>query len=206
MSKLDGFFEVRHNVIFERAWFNRRTHRKGSSLNSTSQLALYTLIETCEFRELKEEMLHDQIVVGIQDQTLSKCLQTDAKLTLEKAKRVVCQKAVQEQHHILQGDGSTKSPLVIDKVRGRRSAGAVRGGAVRGTTDGEAQKVEEKPQCRRCSRPHQIDGKCELFNDLDGWVLLPFQSRLQQSLIVVTPSHERRITWYGVTGMPLTWQ
>ena len=31
LSKLDGFFDVRRNVIFERARFNRRNQREGES-------------------------------------------------------------------------------------------------------------------------------------------------------------------------------
>ena len=45
-------------------------------------------------------------------------LQMDAKLTLEKAKKAICQKeAVYKQQHKLQGDGSAKDPIVVEEVR-----------------------------------------------------------------------------------------
>ena len=49
-------------------------------------------------------MVRDRIVVGIRDETLSKRLQLDRDLTLEKAKRMVRQQeAVQEQQKVLKG-------------------------------------------------------------------------------------------------------
>ena len=47
--------------------------------------SLYNLVETCDFGDLKNEMICDRIVVGIWDQALSERLQTVADLTLEKA-------------------------------------------------------------------------------------------------------------------------
>ena len=50
-------------------------------------------------------MLRDRLVVGIQDLTLAEKLQTDPKLTLEKAKTMIRQKAAAKEHRReLQGD------------------------------------------------------------------------------------------------------
>ena len=52
-------------------------------------------------------MICDRIVVGIRDSTLSKRLQMDHDLTLEKAKKLVCQReAVHEQQQFLTGKSS----------------------------------------------------------------------------------------------------
>ena len=51
--------------------------------------ALYSLVETCNYGTLKEEMLRDRLVVGIADAGLSERLQLDADLTIEKAKKIV---------------------------------------------------------------------------------------------------------------------
>lgn len=71
---------------------------------------LYSLIEMCEYGNLKDKMLRDQLVVGIRDVQLSEQLQLDADLMLEKAKKTVCQKeAVTEQQPQLQGaEGTAK--------------------------------------------------------------------------------------------------
>ena len=77
-------------MIFERARFNQRC--QGES-ETTEQFitSLYSLAADCEFGELKEQLIHDHIVVGIRDSSLSVKLQMDPDLTLEKAKRLVCQ-------------------------------------------------------------------------------------------------------------------
>ena len=50
-------------------------------------MELYRLAETCNYGELKDEMVRDRVVVGIRDAALSQQLQIDAKLTLDKAKK-----------------------------------------------------------------------------------------------------------------------
>ena len=49
--------------------------------------ALYHLAETCNYGELKSEMIQDRLVVGIRDENLLQQLQTYAELTLDKAKK-----------------------------------------------------------------------------------------------------------------------
>ena len=115
IAKFDAFFQVRKNVIFERANFNRCSQREGESAEQYIT-ALYSRVEACEYGALKEEMLRDRIVVGTR---LSKHLQVTADLTLESAKREVRQKeAVSEQGMQLRGDGSTNSPIVLEQVKG----------------------------------------------------------------------------------------
>jgi hypothetical protein len=52
----------RRNVIFERAKFNQRKQQEGESADSFIK-ALYTLVEHCEYGNLKEDMIRDRIVV-----------------------------------------------------------------------------------------------------------------------------------------------
>ena len=53
-------------------------------------------------------MIRDRLVVGIQNFKLSEQLQTDPNLTLEKAKKLICQsEAVQEHQAILQQAGNS---------------------------------------------------------------------------------------------------
>ena len=85
-AKLNGFFQVRKNVIFERAKFNRRSQLVGETADQFIA-SLYSLAENCNYAGLKEEMIRDRLVVGIRDMALSEKLQLDAELTLEKAKK-----------------------------------------------------------------------------------------------------------------------
>ena len=122
IAKFDAFFQVRKNVIFERAKFNRRNQKEGESVEQYIT-ALYSLVESCEYGALKEEMLRDRIVVGIRDTRLSERMQLTADLTLESAKKQVRQKeAVSEQGQQLRGDGSKNAPIVIEQVKGETSS------------------------------------------------------------------------------------
>ena len=103
IRKFDTFFKVRRNVIFERARFNRRSQHDGETAEQYI-IELYRLAENCEYNALKEEMIRDRLVVGIQDTSLSQQLQLDADLTLDKAKTKVRQReAVAEQQKVLKG-------------------------------------------------------------------------------------------------------
>ena len=130
LSKLDSFFQVRKNVIFERAKFNRRNQLDVESVEHYIRV-LYALVETCEYGALQDEMLRDQIVVGIRDKALSEHMQAEASLTLEKAKTMARQKEdVAEQSSQLRGDGSKQSPIALDQVRGGQLHPTRRGNAI----------------------------------------------------------------------------
>ena len=70
MSKINGYFKVRRNVILKRARFNQRNQLAGESVEQYITV-LYTLVETCEYGNLTEELLRDRLVVGIRDSSLS---------------------------------------------------------------------------------------------------------------------------------------
>ena len=83
-TKFDEHFVVRQNVIFQRAKFNRRCQEDGKTVD-TFITALHTLAEHCDYGTLKDEMIRDRIVVGLQDSKLSEKLQLDPELSLAKA-------------------------------------------------------------------------------------------------------------------------
>lgn len=60
-----------------------RSQLKGESVDSFIT-DLHGLAEHCNFRELKEELIRDRIVVGLLDAALSEILQMDSELTLQK--------------------------------------------------------------------------------------------------------------------------
>lgn len=116
LAKFDEFFKVRTNKTLERAKFNRRDQREGESADSYIT-ALYALVEHCEYRAMKDELLRDRIMVGITDKKLSDHLQVDPDLTLEKAKRLVRQReAVKEQREGME----ERSLLEVRQQQGQR--------------------------------------------------------------------------------------
>ncbi len=100
LEKFDAFFQVRRNVIFERARFNQRNQLSGETMEQYI-MELYKLAKSCNYGDMKDEMIRDRLVVGIRDNALSKRLQLDAALTLDKAKKTVRQQeAVGEQQQL----------------------------------------------------------------------------------------------------------
>ena len=59
---------------------------------------MYSLVETCEYGDMKDEMLRDRLVVGIRNAKVSETLQMQADLTLEEAKKTIRQKEAVKEH------------------------------------------------------------------------------------------------------------
>ncbi|XP_078495910.1 uncharacterized protein LOC144751885 [Ciona intestinalis] len=87
-GRFDNYFNVRRNVIYERSLFNRRYQYTGESVDDFIT-SLYTLASSCNYGQLREEMIRDRLVVGIGDRSLSERLQLMADLTLERAISVI---------------------------------------------------------------------------------------------------------------------
>ena len=66
LKKFDDFFQIRKNIIFERARFNRRDQLHGKTADEYIG-ALHNLAEGCEYGALKSELIKDRLVVGIRD-------------------------------------------------------------------------------------------------------------------------------------------
>ena len=71
LGKLDSYFKVRKNVIFERARFNSKTE---NLLSNIITMELFKLVEHCEYGELNNQMVRDRIVVTINNSSLSEQL------------------------------------------------------------------------------------------------------------------------------------
>ena len=118
LENFDQFFQVRKNVIIERAQFNS-WHQQEGETSEQYITALYHLAETSNYAGLKEEMIRDRLVVGIRDKTLSERLQMDAALMLEKAKTAIRPwKAMQDNRPLWKGDSSS-NPITVDALKGK---------------------------------------------------------------------------------------
>lgn len=75
LQVLEDFCIDQTNVIYERYTFNKREQVVNETIDSYVA-ALSTLVKTCKFEGLKEEMIRDIIVLGIRDNhTWKKVLQ-----------------------------------------------------------------------------------------------------------------------------------
>ena len=119
VAKLNGYFKVRKNVIFERARLNRRNQLAGGSAEQYIT-TLYSLVENCEYGELTSQMIRDRLVVGIHDTVLSERLQLGANLTLDKAMQMGRQREAVQQHQVFLNETNTPHSSV-DYVQGKKS-------------------------------------------------------------------------------------
>lgn len=102
-KKFDDHFVPQRNVIYERAMFNSRRQEPGEPVDSFIT-ALHTLAEHCNYEGLRDQMIRDRIVVGINNSSLAEKLQLDSKLTLATAITQVRQaEAVKQQQPALRG-------------------------------------------------------------------------------------------------------
>ncbi|XP_078481889.1 uncharacterized protein LOC144742712 [Ciona intestinalis] len=118
-GRFDNYFNVRRNVIYERSLFNRRYQYTGESVDDFIT-SLYTLASSCNYGQLREEMIRDRLVVGIGDRSLSERLQLMADLTLERAISVIRNTdVVKKQQPMLKEQHSYS----LDLVRTKRGGG-----------------------------------------------------------------------------------
>lgn len=73
-ERFDSYFRPKRNAIFERYKFNSRIQEPGESVDSFVT-ALYSLAETCEYDNIRDEFIRDRIVIGIRDTRASERLQ-----------------------------------------------------------------------------------------------------------------------------------
>ena len=162
VAKLDAHFKVRRNVIFERARFNKRNQLENESAEEYIT-TLYSLVETCEYGGMKDELLRDRLVVGIRDAKVSENLQMKADLTLEVAKKTIRQsEAVREHSQQLNGSTDHKK---VEEVRPQRSRNARGQHARYSHRDARDRRGGPKGQtshnCSRCGQTkHKPGDRC----------------------------------------------
>ena len=83
LKKLEAYCIVETNETYERYVFNKRDQQQGESFDSYLT-ALRSLIKTCNFGILQDNLLRDRVVLGIRENSTRKKLLAESKLTLEK--------------------------------------------------------------------------------------------------------------------------
>ena len=110
------FFVKKRNVICECAKFNSGCQHKGESVDNFIT-DLHCLAKICGYGELHSEMIRDRIVVGLLDDGLSKKMQLDPILTLEKAVSMARQsEAVHNQQGIVRGTSHDSGELQSENL------------------------------------------------------------------------------------------
>ena len=118
-EKFENYFLVKWNVVFERAKFNSRKQQAGESVDKFIK-DLYNLARYCNFGVLKDELIRDRIVVGIDNRELSEKMQLDPKLTLEKATNLARQRETIKQQQTILDVGFKYPQVEVDGIVKRK--------------------------------------------------------------------------------------
>lgn len=81
LDALEKYFKPAKNVIYERYLFRSCKHEEGQSID-TFVTRLREKAATCEYGQLKDEMIHDKIVLGIANESTRRRLLREKELTL----------------------------------------------------------------------------------------------------------------------------
>ena len=149
----DKYFVCKHNVIYERARFNRRIQEPGESAEAFIT-AVYKLAEHCQYGSLLDEMIRDRLVVGIRHHGLSERLQMNSELTLEKAVTAIRQhEEIKKQQPIVRETNTQEQKGAnVDLLKFKKKSH--REYQTGKTTYGKGQKEFQKGQksCGRCGK------------------------------------------------------
>ena len=140
------------NVIYERYKFNNRVQKEHESVEQYVT-ALRSLASTCEFGNLKDDMIRDKIVCGIRSDSIRTKLLQESKLTLERCISLArsAETSKTQVKEITSGNNDDK----VNKVDHKQSRR-------------QFQKALPKPQicqeCLFCGKSHERDrNKCPAF-------------------------------------------
>lgn len=156
------------NVIMERHKFNTRNQKESESFQSYLS-SLRILASSCEYGELKDDLIRDKIVCGIKSDTTRRHLLKESKLSLEKAVQI-CQSnelseqrtkqianSVKEEVHSFKRNtkgGTTRKPLNNGKSNEMINCNNFGGG----------HQAERNPafgkQCRNCGKDNHFQQVC----------------------------------------------
>ena len=115
IAKFDDHFLPKSNISVERHTFNSRKQEIGESFQNF--LAdLRRIANNCDFGTIKNDLIRDHIVCGIEDKNTKDRLLRESELTLDRA-IVIC-KAAEETRKLIQ---TMKDPVEVMEVKEKRN-------------------------------------------------------------------------------------
>lgn len=153
LGKFDAHCSPKKNETYERYVFRSRTQREHEPFDSfLTDLRLKA--QSCNFATLKDSMIRDQIVFGVEDNKVRERLLRETELTLAGAIKI-CQASELSHKHVK--TFNEMSAGASAKVSESAAAvGAVSYQQKRRTQTRPAQQLEEvKFSCRRCGAQHK---------------------------------------------------
>ena len=156
------------NVIYKHYKFNNRLQENGESVDTFASF-VRALADTCEFGNLKEDLIRDCLVCGIADNSVRKKLLQEPHLTLSKCIDI-CRaaettkeqlKAISNQSSLPQGSGE------VNQVRRGKSQPKISEGMITNCKfcgHSHERKKEKCPAygktCTNCGKKNHFNSKC----------------------------------------------
>ena len=138
------------NIIYERYKFNNRNQDLNESIDTYAS-ALRALASTCDFGELKDQLIRDRIVCGRQNNAVRRKLLQEPKLTLGRCLDVCrAAEATSAQIKAMAGHANPSSDEVNLLRKGKR-----RSVPVKKPTKGSTIKHDLISDCKFCGRQHE---------------------------------------------------
>ena len=116
LNKFENYCNPKRNVTFERYKFNLRNQKESEPIDQYVT-ELKNLAASCEFRDLKDELLRDRILMGVRDNNVRGRLLRETDLTLKKA--IDLCRADEASKLQLRSMESTVQSTTVSEIRGK---------------------------------------------------------------------------------------
>ena len=147
VEKFDEHCSPKKNETFERYVFRSRTQQQTESFDAFAT-DLKLKARTCNFGDLTDSLIRDQIVFGIHDKKLRERLLREADLTLAGAIKICQASEIAQQHAKTFGERAKEDGAAVDVATVSRRTQKHK------TVKNKQQKDTENFKCKRCGSQH----------------------------------------------------
>ncbi|XP_076830306.1 uncharacterized protein LOC143476162 isoform X2 [Brachyhypopomus gauderio] len=146
MKKFEEYCTPRKNETYERYVFRNRLQKESESFEQyVTDLRLKS--QSCNFEALRDSMIRDQIVIGVQDNKIRMQLLKETKLTLEKAIDI-CQASESAKAQLKSFSSKEIETVEVDSVQRAKPKATSR------AKKRDAKPGQESRNCGRCGMQH----------------------------------------------------
>ena len=159
LKKLTDHFEPKQNTTYERYIFNTCSQEPGEKFADYLN-RLRTLIKTCDYKSLQDELLRDRIITGMNNSNTREKLLNENELTLKKAIEI-CRTAEQTAMQLEKLNEKLKEAELVNYTKADRR---------KPTQRYSTQEHRHRPppqremllDCKYCGRDHE-KGRCQAY-------------------------------------------
>ncbi|KAL7879765.1 hypothetical protein SRHO_G00020190 [Serrasalmus rhombeus] len=145
IEKFEAYCSPKKNIVYERYVFRSRLQQAGETFDCF-MTDLKLKAQSCDFGDLKDSMVRDQIVYGILDKKTRERMLKDDKLTLEEAEKICHASELAQQHAKTFAD--TSASVVHESAR----VAVVRNKVKR---NDQQKNNKDATGCKRCGGKHE---------------------------------------------------